>query len=291
MLIDDLEGKLVTLYAPGGTKTANWSLTDAAVFNIQSVYEFLKPQPPLPKELFQGGLMHLPFPKCWFEYAANGWRFAALAYYTAPTEIVINYLCEEDKLKLSTGYTAWTLNIDENGILNVVSRTRGVSEQPNVTKAQGDPFFEATTACLHGAVAIYLLNWKQEVSSVLNPPSRQQKRHAQRTGTLPPKEFRNLIIAPWVAKFSSMKVEGAAEDSTGWEQRWHAVRGHSRTWTEDAPMYGCDKCRANSTGHGLEGVKSHVGTFWIASYFAGSKSLGEIEHRYETGVVPAAEFS
>lgn len=292
MLIDDLEGKAVTIWAPAGTRTTTWWLPDTTVFDIQSVAEFLKPQPELPREIFRGGLMNLPFRRCWFEFAVNGWRYAACAHYENSTNIIIDHFCDEgwDVLHrtrlVSTVITRWNLEIDENGLLQGITRNtayRGQKDLPGHATA-ADPFQEAETTCLYGAVAIYLLNWKQDVSTRLERPTRQQRRHAERTGKLPPKEHRCLVIAPWVAKFSSV----ATGEGGGWEQRWHAVRGHSRTWTEDAPMYGCDKCRANGAGHGSEGTKSHVGTFWISSYFAGKKSLGEIEHRYQIATLPKA---
>lgn len=290
MLFDDLDGEVVTLWAPGGTRTVTWSLPGTTVFNIQAVAEFLKPQPQLPKEIFRGGLMHLPFPRCWFEFAVNGWRYAAYAHYENSTNITIDQFCDEGRDELhhtrlvSTVIARWNMEIDEKGILQGITHNaayRGLKDVPGRATV-ADPFQEAETTCLYGAVAIYLSNWKQDVSTRLERPTRQQRRQAERTGKLPPMEQRSLVIAPWVTKFASV----ATDEGGGWEQRWHAVRGHSRTWTEDAPMYGCDKCRANGTGHGTEGTKSHVGMFWIRSYFAGKKSLGEIEHRYEIGTLP-----
>jgi len=66
-----------------------------------------------------------------------------------------------------------------------------------------------------------------------------------------------------VIKVNSGKRYADGYDPLGGSMASHIVRGHFRTYTEDAPLLG-----------------KHVGTFWVPSFVRGNKEHGDSAHDY-----------
>ncbi len=89
-------------------------------------------------------------------------------------------------------------------------------------------------------------------------PSRQQRRQLERQ-KLPVVTYKTLTIRPVSAK--------ASEPPKAYQGllRSHVVRGHFRTYTSDAPLFG-----------------KFVGTWWVENFVRGEPERGEIKKQYKT---------
>lgn len=270
-------------------------IPDSTPFDIQSVCEFTQEEGCKSVALTGNGkdfitplvghLLRLPFKSCWFESTVDTFskefptqRIAVLAMET-PDATGVDFMpfaeTPRERGSLITGVVVRFL-LDEHGIWNQQIKII----EPEDTDFDSFEPLELRTRVLRyivvAAFAVHLCHWPKEVSIATITPSRQQRRFAERTGK-PVCEHKTLVIRPWVKKFRSIPASGTKEEQS--EQRWHAVRGHSKTWTSAAPQFGCQKCRSGE-GHGTDRKLAHVGSFWIDSYFAGDRELGELSHTY-----------
>lgn len=104
-------------------------------------------------------------------------------------------------------------------------------------------------------MALGLLNCRNVETKVV-PYSGHQQKKLKRSGS-PLITRRTLVIKP-----QGKRYEGSGE-STGRENRWHMCRGHFKTFTEAAPLFG-----------------RVTGTFWWQAQVRGSKSRGEVHKDY-----------
>lgn len=102
-------------------------------------------------------------------------------------------------------------------------------------------------------LAISLMNCKNVTLVDETPPSKVSAKHQARTGV--PLTRYTRIVLPSASHAATTKKE--AQDAAGAVQPWHLVRGHFKTYTEDAPLFG-----------------SKTGTWWWGWQARGSKKAG-----------------
>lgn len=91
--------------------------------------------------------------------------------------------------------------------------------------------------------------------------TRQQQRHAERKRKgLPKLDYKVVNLKPQGGKRKS----GTGVMSVDTEQPWHLVRGHFKTYTEDAPLLG-----------------QHVGTWWWGAQVRGNPQEGIVVKDYD----------
>lgn len=93
------------------------------------------------------------------------------------------------------------------------------------------------------------------------PSNRERKRWERRTEGKPLMSYRVLEIG-----YGEKRGRGAVRGETGDGQgvALHVCRGHMRTYTEDAPLFG-----------------KHVGSFWVPAHLRGQKDQGVVVKDYK----------
>lgn len=118
--------------------------------------------------------------------------------------------------------------------------------------------------CRHGCIgltALQFLNCKN-VEVLDNPPSRQQRRAAERANQKPPVTYKTLVIHPMSRKRVTVKnPDGSARHGVS----LHIVRGHLRDYRQGAGL-------GRNHAHGL---------FWCEPHLRGSEEHGRVEKDYE----------
>ena len=161
-------------------------------------------------------------------------------------------------LIVSTDNEAWTLVVGEDpeplGKLLVVK-----PEIPDVPEEQAYNFASRGVDLLApGLFSISLMHCKNVVLRGIDPPERLSKSHLKKTG-YPLTSYHVLDIAPMR---HILDTEGEAQ-TKGLRHALHICRGHFKTFTEDAPLFG-----------------KHIGTYWWPSYVRGSAEEGVVEKDY-----------
>ncbi len=105
-------------------------------------------------------------------------------------------------------------------------------------------------------MALGLLNCKN-VETKVSPVSKAQAKKYRKAGS-PVIERRTLVVHP-----KGVRYEGSGT-GTGAERAWHMCRGHFKTFTEEAPLFG-----------------KVTGTFWWGSQARGDKQRGEVHKDYQ----------
>jgi len=105
-------------------------------------------------------------------------------------------------------------------------------------------------------MALSLLNCRNVEAKVVPYGGHQQKK-LKRYGS-PYITRRTLLVRP-----TGKRYEGSGE-STGRKNRWHICRGHFKTFTDEAPLFG-----------------RVTGTFWWSPTARGRKSRGEVHKDYQ----------
>ncbi len=106
--------------------------------------------------------------------------------------------------------------------------------------------------------AVSLMHCKNVDVRPVDPPERLSRRHERKTGR-PLTRYHVLAIEPMRR---ILDTEGGAQ-TKGLRHALHICRGHFKTFTEDAPLFG-----------------KHVGTYWWPSYARGSAEKGVVEKNY-----------
>lgn len=183
-----------------------------------------------------------------------------------PARIVIHPGIADRPCSFSRG-AIHLLNIDENGrFLNCAAE-----DVPEAAEQATGVFAVFIATVLH------FMNWKREVDFPAIQPSRQIRRQCARAEEKPPVVYRTVNLGRWLKKYNSV-----SSDAAGQEKRFHAVRAHSASYSVDAPMFGCPRCKTE--GH-EGGERPHVGNFWVSPHFKGNKEIGESRHVYEVSPV------
>jgi len=107
---------------------------------------------------------------------------------------------------------------------------------------------------------MFLSMHSKSVRTVDMLPSRQVRRHAERSGEEPPTVFKVLQIGGM--------SRGGEPTGAGSSQPFHICRGHRRKYTAERPLFG-----------------KFVGTFWIEHHTKGSKQVGVVDKVYEMALV------
>jgi hypothetical protein len=116
----------------------------------------------------------------------------------------------------------------------------------------------------HGAIALATIQFMncRNVEVLDNPPSRQQRRHAERTGERPPVVYKTLMIHP-IGKRRARSSRG--ESGGGEERALHICRGHFKDYRQ---------------GSGLGRWHRH-GLWWWSPMVRGSAAAGRVEKDYD----------
>lgn len=136
------------------------------------------------------------------------------------------------------------------------------------TDASGEDMQEVVKDyyALNGATALATLQFMncKNVEIVDNPPSRQQRRHAERDGKRPPLTYKTLVIHP-TGKKRFMNVGGNPQIHAGDARALHICRGHFKDYR-------------SGTGLG----KFHVrGVWWWSPQVRGTVERGRVVKDYE----------
>jgi hypothetical protein len=171
-------------------------------------------------------------------------RNISMQYECHSIQIMIIYMADR-KRWFNVGYTI--LYLDENGLMIPNAGAEVVDPGDEYTQIiAGQPFF----------LTLGLLNCRNVEMKVV-PYSGAQKKKFKKYGS-PIITRRTLVIHP-----SGKRYEGSGT-GTGLKKRWHMCRGHFKTFTEEAPLFG-----------------RVTGTFWWQPQVRGSKSLGEVHKDYQ----------
>jgi hypothetical protein len=111
-------------------------------------------------------------------------------------------------------------------------------------------------------LAISLMHCKNVDVRPVDPPERLSRKHQRRHGR-PLTRYHVLAIDPMRRVLTS---EGEAE-TKGLRHAMHICRGHFKTYTEDAPLFG-----------------RHTGTYWWESRARGRAEHGVVEKDYRIGL-------
>lgn len=130
-----------------------------------------------------------------------------------------------------------------------------------ISKAAMDAMIASEGMAAHVAMlAISLMNCKNVQLEDHEPSAKVSKRHKDRTGV--PLVRYTTIALPKPSGPSKAEMTSAV----GEPQPWHLVRGHFKTYTQDAPLFG-----------------SRVGTWWWGWQTRGSAKNGLVVKDYEVG--------
>lgn len=130
-------------------------------------------------------------------------------------------------------------------------------------KRQWAEEFEAQTA-RHGSIALAAVQFMncRNVEILDNPPTRQQRRAAEREGRKPDVTYKTLVIHPMGQK---RRVVRQADGTAALGVSLHIVRGHFKNYTG---------------GSGLGRAHVH-GVYWWSPQVRGSSDAGRVEKDYE----------
>jgi hypothetical protein len=161
-------------------------------------------------------------------------------------------------LIVSADDEAWTLVVGEHpgppGKLLIV--------KPEIADVPDDQAYNFASRGIDllspGLFSISLMHCKNVALRGIDPPDRLSKSHVKKTGN-PLTRYHVLEIAPMRRILDS---EGEAQ-TKGLGHALHICRGHFKTFTEDAPLFG-----------------RRVGTYWWPAHVRGSSSEGVVEKDY-----------
>lgn len=112
--------------------------------------------------------------------------------------------------------------------------------------------------------AIALLHCKN-VFSDIEKPSRQQRRHYERKHGFPPTDYHILKIRPRPERVQQSATEQAAVGLN----REHIARGHFKTFTDEAPLFG-----------------KWTGMYYWESQVRGNPKRGKLDKSYQPDLTP-----
>ncbi|WP_327096980.1 hypothetical protein OIE68_45140 [Nocardia vinacea] len=142
--------------------------------------------------------------------------------------------------------------VDEHGSCLGMDATGNISSEDREA-------LQATV--LPGLLAVGLMNCRNVEVSESRDRDRSQRK--QRSGThKPPKPLRHHVIT--LPGISRPRTSGEVRSAAGGPAPWHLVRGHFKTFTDEAPLMG-----------------KHVGTYWWQPTVRGRKEDGVIETSYK----------
>jgi len=174
-----------------------------------------------------------PFPEFWMEYS-----------YSLDGESLTcghHFWTEKDGDNWYWGTQVWMR--DSSAVYSAnekiylkIDASGHVAEMRSQFPESGDKdWMRLTTSLGFCIVAISFLNMhRNSVRVASNPPSRQQRRHAQRKGTKPPPDFKTILVRGMGKSYG--KGNGGKGD--GKPYALHIVRGHMLTVTQSAPLFG-----------------------------------------------------
>ncbi|MBO0885141.1 MAG: hypothetical protein J2P17_33385 [Mycobacterium sp.] len=210
------------------------------------------------------GPLRLPYDRCWVEYhdPVRDFRCAAVIEQLSP-KLVWARLCYQHRndAPYIPGY--WVgLTLDESGyqavqlgggLLMADGRTPdAVSAQP----ADYDHQLDLVTVNTYPALmAIGLMNCKNVPLD--NGSTRPVKGKGHKRRAIP--AYRHVIVR---VPRPTAKASESTGESEGFVP-WHLVRGHFKTYTADAPLFG-----------------KHTGTYWWSWHAQGRPDAGEITKEY-----------
>lgn len=171
------------------------------------------------------------------------WRLST-QYECHSIQVMSVYMADRDKWYQSGYHISY---LDEHGV-HIPGATANVVD-PEDAMSQA-----ISTAPI--LMALGLLNCRN-VETKFVPSSGHQIKKLKRHGS-PVITRKTLLVKP-----QGKRYESSGQD-TGGKRRWHMARGHFKTFTDEAPLFG-----------------RVVGTFWWQSQTRGSKHLGEVHKDYE----------
>lgn len=163
----------------------------------------------------------------------------------------------------------WILLMDAQG---AILSDDAVRLQTSMERKEDNPFrHEVNGLWAINSVPIVLATFTfmncRNVEVIDNPPSRQQRRESERTGTPAPPSYKTLRIQPFMTK--RIGASTGRTVSTEAEISLHIVRGHFKDYRE---------------GKGLG--RAHVkGVYWWHPQLRGNEAKGRVVKDYEVGAV------
>jgi hypothetical protein len=189
--------------------------------------------------------------------------------------IVEMALVYDDRGSLRTYPAIWLFYLDNDGRLfrdaagNILYETATLVGPELAGTVDGNERWEALKESVMTLVLPFFYTFAfchcRTVDVQQREVSRQVRRQAERKG-LPLLDYRVLEIEPMK---KALKSEGGIEE-VGPTKALHICRGHFKTYTEDAPLFG-----------------QHIGTWWWEGSIRGSLSRGNVDKDYS--VTPPAD--
>lgn len=154
----------------------------------------------------------------------------------------------------------WYLPVDENGASLGLSSNM-MAMQPDMTEAEvRDVFSDGQVAVRMSLFSLSLMHCRNvDADDAAVRESRQVRRCRERRGE-PGVEYKVLRITPTGSKGGSSTAESESMTAL------HLCRGHFKTYTKDAPLFG-----------------TIVGTYWWSPQARGNPSAGVVVKDYEIG--------
>ncbi len=161
----------------------------------------------------------------------------------------------------------WMITLGPDGTIGQEDGTDVMAEIPHIewmTDEERDEWNLRLNMYLFAALfAVSLMHCKNVDVEEVEPPERLSKRNQQRHGT-PLVSYRVLEVG---AMTRTLDRDGRSSE-VGLGGALHICRGHFKTFTEDAPLFG-----------------SRTGTYWWADHVRGDAALGQVDKSYKVQVV------
>ncbi len=209
------------------------------------------------------GPQRLPFPQLWIEFAVPDGDndYAPLAAYTMETDY--GYGVAFFRL-MPNGHVATTNLVEQVEIDPTTGAVISMSASWAVDGMQGDEVEdEDELSMLHVTLpvmwAVGLMNCRNVTTVEVAPRNRSSKK--QRRKRKPGLSYHTIVL-PSIRTAANRENDPSTGSLS--DQPLHMVRGHTKTYTADAPLLG-----------------KHVGTYWWGYQVRGNKENGQIISDYQ----------
>jgi len=162
---------------------------------------------------------------------------------------------------------SWLITLGDDGCLRYRDGRDVMASLPEIDameESERDGWHRALNLYLFAALfAVSLMHCKNVDVVEVDPPEKLSRRHRQRHGS-PLFSYRVLDVTPMTRTLES---DGRRSEE-GLAGALHICRGHFKTFTADAPLFG-----------------SRTGTFWWADHLRGDPAKGQVEKAYKVRVL------
>jgi hypothetical protein len=257
-------------------------LRDAKCFDLHSIAEFtaqyLKGIKADAIEFLSGSVVRLPFNCCWFEIPTGfpHTKVAIVAFGDGSggrgNFMLMPAIGLVDSIVIDLEVCPQFFLV-EQGVNGLFAAFKEIwvpqgdyKYMDNLPLSGPDASIFIREQCIKVLYALYFLGWKRESRLVTDKPSRQARRHAERTGKPHPPDICRIDISTFVREYTRRTAEGSKPGKAP-----HTRRGHFAAYSEKAPLFNCQLCQGD--GHKPDGRKPHVGNFWHNPIFLNDRKV------------------